>query len=117
MAEQALARLDALDLLTKGDVDGFFVTLSAILRDYVERRFGVRAPEQTTAEFLAALGRRPGLTGHRDLLRSFLTLADGVKFAREQPEAADARAARQTVAEFVSATRADRAPTPAGAAA
>ena len=52
MARQALARLDELDLLGKGDLEGYFVYLSAILREFVERRFGLRAPERTTEEFL-----------------------------------------------------------------
>ncbi len=104
VARAALARLDGLGLLERGDIEGYFVTFSALLRDYVERRFGVRAPEQTTEEFLRAAERDPALEGHRAPLRAFLTLADQVKFARERPDPAEARQARDTVAAFVDAT-------------
>ena len=105
VATDALARLDALDLLSKGDVEAYFVYLSAILREYVERRFGVRAPERTTQEFLIEASTAPKLAAHESLLCEFLRQADAVKFAGERPPAVEARAARETVAGFVEVTR------------
>ena len=58
--------------------------LTDIVREYMERRFLLRAEHQTTAEFMADLeGGKGNLDSrHRDFLRSFLTAADMVKFAK-----------------------------------
>jgi hypothetical protein len=114
VAYDALARLDGLELLETNDVEAYFVYVSAILREYIERRFGVRAPERTTQEFLAEASIAPALASHRDLLADFLRQADAVKFALERPANDEARAARDTVRAFIDATR-DGAPALVGA--
>lgn len=64
----------------------FCRAVSEIARAYLEERFGLRAPEQTTEEFLAVAGDSPVLEKrHRDLLAGFLTQCDLVKFARAEP--------------------------------
>ncbi len=69
-------------------IDAFYVALSGIVRRYLEDRFGLHSPEQTTDEFLDDLSRSPDLTrGHRDLLQEFLEGADLVKFAHRIPDA------------------------------
>ena len=79
---------------------------AAILRQYVEKRFGVRAPERTTQEFLEEASSAPALAAQRSLLEDFLRQADAVKFARERPASDEARAARDAVRGFIDATRA-----------
>lgn len=105
IAFEALRCLAAAGLLEKDEVERFFVVLSAILREYVERRFGVRAPELTTKEFLDEASRDRRLSGHRTALSDFLTLADRVKFARFSPEEADVKAAFDRARDFVETTR------------
>ena len=87
--EAALAAVDALvaeGLVARGEFKPFFLRLSDIVRRYVEERFGLRAPEQTTEEFLAAMAEAPEiLRGHQRLLRGFLEQADLVKFAEFVP--------------------------------
>jgi hypothetical protein len=69
-------------------VDAFYVTLSGIVRRYLEDRFGLHSPEQTTDEFLEDLSRSPDLErGHQELLQEFLVGADLVKFAHRIPDA------------------------------
>lgn len=109
---RALDALDALlreELPERGLVAPFFTRLSAIARLYVEERFGLRAPEQTTEEFLVELSRRadlPSLTAdHRALLREFLTRADLVKFARADADPADCTQAADDIRTFVVHTR------------
>ena len=110
--EKALAALRTLAsraLLERGEVEPYFVELSEILRTYLEDRFALRAPEQTTEEFLAAVsqtdeGRRAIEAAHRDLLRDFLTRADLVKFARARPAAAECAAAGSSAEQFVRQT-------------
>jgi hypothetical protein len=71
-------------------LDTFYVALSGIVRRYLEDRFGLHSPEQTTDEFLDELARSPDLQeGHQDLLREFLEGADLVKFAHQLPNAAE----------------------------
>ncbi len=116
LAYQALDRLLAADLLASGQVKLFFETLSDILRHYIEQRFGLRAPEQTTEEFLADLGRlgdgplvrfgAPTLiaASHKLLLRDFLSHCDLVKFAKHTPTRAEAEERVELCRSFVRET-------------
>lgn len=64
----------------------FYVDLTDTLRVYLARRLGVRALEQTTAEVLAALRRRPEVQeGMLRRLQAVLEQADLVKFADAEP--------------------------------
>jgi hypothetical protein len=90
--------LDALDALrAKGwiealNIEPFYVELSGIVRRYLEARFGLRAPERTTEEFIRdALSSRKLSDTHRDLVAGFLEQSDLVKFARHAPGQADMR--------------------------
>jgi hypothetical protein len=56
-----------------------------VVRRYIERTHGIRAPEQTTEEFLAAATRHPRFTPPvLASLRTFLESSDLVKFAGQQ---------------------------------
>jgi len=71
-------------------IDAFYVALSGIVRRYLESRFGLHSPEQTTDEFLADLSGSPDLQrAHQDLLREFLQGADLVKFAHRLPSGSE----------------------------
>lgn len=109
--EQALselAELERQDLIREGRFEEHYVRLSGIVRRYVERRFGIRAPEMTTEEFLATAQRDPRLPArHRPGLQAFLTEADLVKFARHVPRPQDARRALEAARAFVSETPRD----------
>ena len=58
--------------------------LTDIVRDYLEQRFNIHAPSQTTHEFLKDLDKSdsPLELEHKQFLRDFLTAADMVKFAK-----------------------------------
>jgi hypothetical protein len=86
--EQAMEELDALlarNLAGQERYDELYTALSDLTRRYIERRFGVRAPEQTTEEFLARVRDTGTLAGYRPLLQDFLSHCDLVKFARYRP--------------------------------
>lgn len=71
-------------------LDVFYVSLSGIVRRYLEDRFGLHSPEQTTDEFLDDLASSPDLRrDHQDLLHEFLRGADLVKFAHQLPQPAE----------------------------
>ncbi|MSR34741.1 MAG: hypothetical protein EXS12_08125 [Phycisphaerales bacterium] len=87
--ERALRELNELaarELPNKGLVLDFYVLLSDAVRHYVEGRFGIHAPEQTTKEFLTAARHHPQIVeDHQRLLASFLRAADMVKYAAQRP--------------------------------
>ncbi|MGE9295658.1 MAG: DUF4381 family protein [Puniceicoccales bacterium] len=83
-AEEARIRLGkAADLAGKQDDKAFSVTVSNALRVYMEKRFGLRAPEQTTEEFLQS-ARTSQRLPEKSLttLAKFLELCDLAKFAQ-----------------------------------
>lgn len=83
--ERARERLAAALALIE-QPERFCTTVSEIARTYLEERFGLKAPERTTEEFLAELPRNAVLeAGHKALLADFLTSTDLVKFARFEP--------------------------------
>lgn len=108
------------DRLAQRDVKRFYVELTGIVRRYIEQTTGVRAPEQTTEEFLREIGRskrvisqgeespREGVS--RDwlvaptlvsALKDFLESADLVKFAAHQPQEKDIAGSFERAERFV----------------
>ncbi len=84
----------------------WYVAVSTVVRVYIERRFGVRAPEMTTEEFIFAAQRDARLRPqHRELLGGFLAECDLVKFARYVPDEAAAQRAYTAASTFVAETR------------
>jgi hypothetical protein len=87
-------------------MDAFYVKLSTIVRTYLEDRFALRSPEQTTEEFLTEMGRSPDLArSHQQLLRDFLQHADLVKFAAHLPSDEDVAAQIRAAEHFLEETR------------
>ncbi|MFC1570220.1 hypothetical protein ACFL4E_00370 [Candidatus Omnitrophota bacterium] len=86
IAHERLMDLKRKDLPGKGLVQEYYTTLSDIVRQYLEGRFSLRAPEMTTEEFLDSIRNSPELESeHKELLRQFLSHCDMVKFARYGP--------------------------------
>jgi hypothetical protein len=68
----------------------FYVELTAIVRRYIERTTTIRAPEQTTQEFLHEISRRGDFpVEEAQRLKNFLEAADLVKFAALEPRKED----------------------------
>jgi hypothetical protein len=106
IALEALDRLRAERFVERGQFETYYVRLSGLVREYVEARFGLRAPEMTTDEFLAAAQRGRDLgSAHRLALGEFLSEADLVKFARHVPSRERAERAWSAARELVEATR------------
>lgn len=111
--EAARRRLQAA-LAWIGDPERFVVEVSEAARDYLEGRFGLRAPERTTEEFLAELSGSVALDGrHKELLADFLTRCDLVKFARAVADQSELQALHQAAVRLVEET----VPSPHGPAA
>jgi len=111
VATRALSELARRRLLHTGAYVEHYTTLAAIVRTYVEQRFGLRAPEMTTEEFLGVSARDARLAGpHRGLLGQFLGECDLVKFARHVPTVHDGERALGAATRFVEETAAREAP-------
>ena len=102
----ALRKLVDEDLPGQGRIKEFYQQISDILRHYIEERFGLRAPERTTEEFLAELGRGSVLdAAHQPLLARFLEHCDLVKFAEHQPDDDDIQRTFDSCKTFIMETR------------
>lgn len=117
----ALRRLDELSRRTLADpeaVKAFYYDLSMAVREYIEGRFGLRAPERTTEEFLEEASASSAFSvDHRLLLGDFLARCDLVKYAKHLPARGEAESAIAAARRFLGETRPDRVREPAGAAA
>ena len=86
--EAAMKELESLlaqNLIEGGRYREFFDRISDLTRCYVERRFSIRAPEQTTEEFLKQVRDSNVLSEYTPILEEFLAGCDMVKFARYRP--------------------------------
>lgn len=104
----ALDELDALlatDLIDRRRWKFYFGELSGLLRRYIEARFALHAPTQTTEEFLRdPRTSRMFSAEHDAMLRAFLGRADAVKFAEGAVTGESARAAAEDVRRFITET-------------
>ncbi len=106
-ALRELDRIASMDLATPGASERLHTEASDVIRHYLERRFGLRAPQQTTAEFLARMQSWPFLpAAQQALLREFLERCDLAKFAGVSPSPDDCRATAKMAREFVEQTQA-----------
>ncbi|QDU99101.1 DUF4381 family protein [Lignipirellula cremea] len=97
-----LAALEESDLVAAGETERFYVRLTDIVRQFIERRFEIGASTLTTAEFLDQATRREALgPDQQRVLKEFLSQADLVKFARFQPNPTDAAGAIDVARQFV----------------
>jgi hypothetical protein len=87
IAHEALAALLAEQLPARGLVKEFYLRLTGIVRRFIEETTGLRAPEQTTEEFLRDMRKREIFPADRSSrLKEFLEAADMVKYAGQQPD-------------------------------
>jgi hypothetical protein len=83
-------------------VEQFHTQLSDIVRTYLERQYRLRAPQQTTPEFLAAMQSWPLLpAAQQQLLKTFLERCDMVKFANVAQTPEECRAAAKMAREII----------------
>lgn len=97
-----LAELLQRELIARNLVKEFFLALTMIVRRYIERAYRLKAPEQTTEEFLLAAADNPQFRPEvLNKLRAFLQTADLVKFAAYRPEPAIIERALATAKDYI----------------
>ncbi len=93
------------NLIDKGEIKQFYLRLSAIIRRYIENRFGLKAPEQTTEEFLSGLEKANNFPDqYKPLLNDFLRHCDLVKFAKFEPGTEDIQKSFDSCKAFIQGT-------------
>jgi hypothetical protein len=91
-----------------GDAKEYFVTVSDVIRRYIETVFSLRAPEMTTQEFLVSLNNSSKLpSGYKGSLKGFMEACDLVKFAKHKPSGAETDSALETAKKFIEETKAE----------
>ncbi len=76
--------------LAQRDVKRFYLGLTGVVRRFIERTTGIRAPEQTTEEFLREISTKNQFDSNENRrLKNFLESADLVKFAAHRPAEED----------------------------
>jgi hypothetical protein len=117
--ERALRELSALlakDLIAHDHPKEFYLELTMIVRRYIERQHAIRAPEQTTEEFLVAVSRDPRFPPPvLARLRAFLEAADLVKFAAHRPAPESVRQATGTAKVYIQTDAGELSPEGGGA--
>jgi hypothetical protein len=105
--EDALAELDrAHKNLTRENSRPYAITVSGIVRRYIERRFKIQAPRRSTEEFLIEASHAPELSGkYQDKLGHFLKCCDFLKFAKGFADTPELEALHQSAAIFVTETQ------------
>jgi hypothetical protein len=103
----ALADLGKFDWIAADEARELYYRLTEVVRGYIESKFGLKAPEMTTEEFLVALARnRAALPYDTAKLGQFLEACDMVKYAAVSPRHEDAGDALSTARAFVHSTAA-----------
>ncbi len=101
-ALEELRMLLAKDLVSRDLVKDFYLELTMIVRLFIERGYHIRAPEQTTEEFLASAAKDERFTPRvLEKLRVFLQSADLVKFAGFTPDKAATDDAVASARDFI----------------
>jgi hypothetical protein len=114
--ERARRKLEAaLDLFDQPKP--FCIAVSDAVRLYLEERFGLRAPERTTDEFLVDLGKSDALTERqKESLKEFLSACDMVKFAKYEPQRAELEVLYKSALRLIEETEPQSQPTSSTAA-
>lgn len=107
LAQKRLDELLARKLIESGEYKPFYDCISEILRDYIEGRFNLKAPERTTEEFLEELRGAQNVFSprHMTLLNNFLHHTDLVKYARAVPTTTEVEETVHATRTFIDETK------------
>jgi hypothetical protein len=105
IALTALKDSEARQLWQKGNVKAYYDSISDIIRTYLEKRFGLKALEQTTPQILKGLETLELPEEIFNSIKEMLSLADLAKFAKENPLAETNEQYLKFAYEFVQKTQ------------
>lgn len=100
-----LTQLKGEHLWESGNEKEYFTRLTDILRNYIDRRFGINAKEMTSAQIMELLRKNEETLAVNGQLGKVLEMADFVKFAKMRPLPDDNEVAYQRAVNFVNETK------------
>ena len=104
VAFRQLEEIKTQKLWQNGRVKVFYTAVTDVLRIYATERWGIQAMEQTSAEFIDALGHQEIDVAIKRELYELLEMADLVKFAKYEPNASDNESTIPIAVHFVQET-------------
>lgn len=105
IALEKLEKLHQEKLWQSGKIKLYHSHISEILREYIENRYQINALEETTAEIMFGLRLQQISPEMTNKLTQILTLADLVKFAKEQPLPQENEQSLTFAIAFINATK------------
>ncbi|TKC06306.1 hypothetical protein [Pedobacter frigoris] len=105
IAMEKLKELRNKKLWQQDAIKQYHSELSDVIREYLEKRYGISALEQTSDEILSGLKSREINEEDRNILRQVLQLADLVKFAKATPLNTENELSMNNAISFVTRTR------------
>lgn len=98
----SLYELEKQSFPDKGMIEEFYISLSRIVRFYIEDQYKIDAPEFTTEEFLEEVKEHPEFKVEtQELLKNFLISSDLVKFAHIASSSKECNNALQSAKIFI----------------
>lgn len=104
-AIQLLEELRLQQLWQNGQEKEYFTRLTDILRNYIDRRFGINAVEMTSSQIISVLRKNEETKAVNEQLNQILEVADFVKFANMRTLPDDNETAFQRALNFVNETK------------
>jgi BatD DUF11 like domain len=105
MALNKLKELREKKLWQQGEVKQYYIELSDVLREYLEKRYVIKTHEKTTDEIFAGLRYLDIANENKQMLYKILVMADLVKFAKEKPLPAENEQCIENAIIFISKTQ------------
>lgn len=105
IALEKLEKLKNDKLWQEGKLKQYHISLTDIIREYIENRFKIQAMEQTTEEIIYGFRNVAIDAESKEKLRQLLLLGDLVKFAKEQPIPAENEMSMSNAFDFVNGTK------------
>lgn len=98
-------RLSAENLIGRGMFQEYYYRVNGLVRQYIERRFGINVGEQTSEEFIRSMRDSLPLTDElKSGLNQFIAACDPVKYARQIPAEDEIEWVGQTARRFIEQT-------------
>lgn len=105
IAATELRKVKEMELWQHGKIKEYYTSVTDIVREYLEARFGKNAMEMTTLEIMASIQNDAIDQRDKDMLYDLLSISDLVKFAKYTPDVEDNEAAFQRAFDFVEHTK------------
>lgn len=105
VAMRRLMNLKERKLWEQGMEKEYFTLLTDIIREYLEKRFGINALEMTSNQIISTLSGNKEVSSKREYIRQILDMADFVKFAKLRPLPEDNIDAYNNALRFIEETK------------